>query len=88
MIQVLLLSLVLAAAPVSEGTEIHIQPELSTVKKVMIVTSDTDGNQYQVTYRDGRMEKLSPDAFTQLIVDDNVDRNWMKTTFNITTPSR
>ena len=86
MIQVVLLSLVLAATPVSEGTEIHIQPELSTVKKVMIITSDAGTNQYQVTYRDGRIEQLSPDAFTQLIVDDNADRSWMKTIFNITTP--
>ena len=86
MISVMLLSMVLASSPAVTTTEIHLQPELTTVRKVVIITDASGKDQYEVTYRDGRIEQLSPQVFTRLIVEDNADRSWMKTIFNITSP--
>ncbi|MBL4702600.1 MAG: lipid-A-disaccharide synthase N-terminal domain-containing protein [Phycisphaeraceae bacterium] len=53
----------------------------------IVIQPDMDGTQkYHVQFRDGHQESLSPDAFTQMIVKDQSNRNWMKTIFNITSP--
>lgn len=56
------------------------------VQKVAIEVADNGDLQYHVFFRDSHEEWLSPKAFTQLVVDDQTDRNWLKTIFNITSP--
>jgi lipid-A-disaccharide synthase-like uncharacterized protein len=79
----MMLSTASLTAPVYE---IHIQPELSGVKKIEIVYADEDAAGYTVEYHDGHVESLTPAQFTSLVVKDQNNRNWLKTIFNITSP--
>ncbi|MFG0247804.1 MAG: lipid-A-disaccharide synthase N-terminal domain-containing protein [Phycisphaeraceae bacterium JB051] len=89
MIHALLLSMVLTASPVQSSTpeiEIHLKPELAKVEEIWIATDDAGVMQYHLIYHDGREEWLTPQAFTQMIVDDQNARGWFLTFLNITSP--
>lgn len=87
MIHVLLLSMVLAAAPAkSPEIEIHIKPEPANIDKIAITAGDTDKLQYHLTYDDGHEQWLTPEAFTKMVVDDQNARGWLLRFLNITSP--
>jgi lipid-A-disaccharide synthase-like uncharacterized protein len=89
MIQVLLLSLILAASPSQSSTpeiQIHLKPELANVEEIWIASDNDGSTQYHLIHHDGREEWLTPEAFTRMIVDDQNARGWLLTFLNITSP--
>ena len=70
----------------TDKIEIHIQPQLQKVKQIYIVTDKQGEHTYAITLNDGSEQSLQPDAFADLIVNDQKSRNWLNTIFNITSP--
>lgn len=73
-------------AVVDDKIEIHIQPQLQQVKQIYIVTDKQGEHAYAITLNDGSKQTLNPDAFANLIVSEQKNRNWLNTIFNITSP--